>query len=38
MMKKLTASFKTRSLRVGGYSVVATAIVLAIIITANLLV
>ena len=38
MLKKLTASFKTRSVRVGGYSVVATAIVLAIIIAANLLV
>lgn len=36
--KKFAASFKTRSLRVGGYSVVATAIVLAIIIAANLLI
>lgn len=34
----LKASFTTRSFRVGGYSVVATAIVLAIIVAANLLV
>ncbi len=34
----LKASFQTRSFRVGGYSVVATAIVLAIIIAVNLIV
>lgn len=37
-LKKFTASFQTRSLRVGGYSVVATAIVLAIVIAANVLI
>lgn len=37
-MHKLKASFQTRSFRIGGYSVVATAIVLAIAITANLLI
>lgn len=35
---KIAASFKTRSFRVGGYSVVATAIVIAIAIVANILV
>ena len=40
MSKKKTflSSFRTRSFRVGGYSVVATAIVLAIIIAANVLI
>lgn len=37
-MHKLKASFQTRSFRIGGYSVAATAIVLAIAITANLLI
>ncbi len=37
-LHKLKASFQTRSFRIGGYSVVATAIVLAIAITANLLI
>lgn len=37
-LKKLAASLSTRSVRVGGYSVVAICIVLAIIIAANILV
>lgn len=37
-LHKLKASFQTRSFRIGGYSVAATAIVLAIAIAANLLV
>lgn len=37
-LSKLKASFTTRSFRVGGYSVVATVIVLAIIVAVNLLV
>ena len=35
---KIAASFKTRSFRVGGYSVMATAIVIAIAIVVNMLV
>lgn len=37
-MKNLLDSFKTRSFRVGGYSIAATAIVIAIAIVANILV
>ncbi|MBR0087443.1 MAG: Gldg family protein [Lachnospiraceae bacterium] len=37
-MKKLLNSFKTKAFRVGGYSVVAAVIVLAIVIAANLLI
>lgn len=37
-LHKLKASFQTRSFRIGGYSVAATAIVLAIAIAANLLI
>ena len=37
-MKNLLDSFKTRSFRVGGYSIATTAIVIAIAIVANILV
>lgn len=37
-LRKLTDSFKTRSFRIGGYSVAATAIVIAIAVAVNLLI